>query len=511
MNKIKISDFKQEFRDNDACLEWLKTKLYPDGIECAVCQRKTAHTKVSKRPCYACTICGHQISPTAGTIFYKSATPLKTWFKVIRQMSEIRGRLSAKYVQREYGMTYKTAWRMVHKIKGFLNENKSGAVTSVNTDESNISKVNSRIILNAGGKDITKPLNIFPNANIVSNVESFSLENSNSNRNIRKHRQKLDRTARLIRLQLLLCQYPQGLHIAEITSKLLISERTIYRDLRTLESELNVPIWGEGTKRGINEGYFLPPISFTLEEAHNFFGAARMLQNFYSGYIPSAVSTYFKLNAVAPPFFKKYISNILEHIQKQPRNNTLLTNYDKFMLAWTTQHKIRILYVDNIDDRDAVEHIIEPYFVDPSMIDRVIHIIGYSNITKAVSSFRFDHIVGDIRVEPDIYQTPEKFNNNIIDYLEDAWGIRFDSETITAKLRFKPKVRDFALKLYIHPSQKINMQRDGSVIMTLKVRDTLNFRNWIVEWGDSVEVLEPQSLRSQIYNLGQSLIKTYAP
>ena len=71
---------------------------------------------------------------------------------------------------------------------------------------------------------------------------------------------KKDRTARLVKIQMLLCQHPDGLEVKEIARKCGISTRTAYRDLNALESELEVPLWGEGSKRGVVEGTFLPPI-----------------------------------------------------------------------------------------------------------------------------------------------------------------------------------------------------------------------------------------------------------
>ena len=78
-----------------------------------------------------------------------------------------------------------------------------------------------------------------------------------------------DRTARLLKLQILLWQYPDGIKISEIARLLSVSSKTVYRDMNALEHELKIPIWEEGSKRGIAEGYFLPPIHFTLPEAVN--------------------------------------------------------------------------------------------------------------------------------------------------------------------------------------------------------------------------------------------------
>jgi hypothetical protein len=55
-----------------------------------------------------------------GTIFEKSSTSLQLWFYAIFLMSESRYRISAKQLERELGVTYKTAWRMLDRIRSKL-------------------------------------------------------------------------------------------------------------------------------------------------------------------------------------------------------------------------------------------------------------------------------------------------------------------------------------------------------------------------------------------------------
>jgi transposase len=71
---------------------------------------------------YACHACGNHIFPLAGTIFHKSTTSLKTWFYVIKLMSSTRVGISAKQIQRETGVTYKTAWRMMKQVRQLMDE-----------------------------------------------------------------------------------------------------------------------------------------------------------------------------------------------------------------------------------------------------------------------------------------------------------------------------------------------------------------------------------------------------
>jgi transposase-like protein len=133
--KYTISDFEQEFPNDDACLEWLKDFLYPAGVHCPNCDRVTKHHKVKSRRSYSCQECGHHVHPTAGTIYHKSRTPLKLWFYAIFLMSSTRCGISAKQLERELGVTYKTAWRMFKQIRSMLQENRPKLSGNVEVDE----------------------------------------------------------------------------------------------------------------------------------------------------------------------------------------------------------------------------------------------------------------------------------------------------------------------------------------------------------------------------------------
>jgi len=122
MKKYTIAQFNKEFPDDNACLEWLRNKLYPQKIWCPVCKKHTKFHRITTRKVYGCDYCGYQISPTAGTIFDHSSTSLKNWFYSIFLMSATRCGISAKQIQRETGVTYKTAWRMFHQIRSLLND-----------------------------------------------------------------------------------------------------------------------------------------------------------------------------------------------------------------------------------------------------------------------------------------------------------------------------------------------------------------------------------------------------
>lgn len=138
MKRFTVKDFNTKFPDDDACLEWLKQNRWPEGITCPKCQKVTKHHKVTGRPVYSCDFCGHQVSPMAGTIMEKSVTPLKLWFYAMFLMASTRCGISAKQLERELGVTYKTAWRIFKQIRSMLTDNVVLEGSSVEADETYI-------------------------------------------------------------------------------------------------------------------------------------------------------------------------------------------------------------------------------------------------------------------------------------------------------------------------------------------------------------------------------------
>jgi len=108
--RLTFNEFNALFPDDDACLVWLMEKRFPGARAiCSFCHEERLHHRIASKKTYACDHCGTYISPMAGTIFEKSSTSLRLWFYSIYLMSATRRGISAKQIQRETGVTYKTA------------------------------------------------------------------------------------------------------------------------------------------------------------------------------------------------------------------------------------------------------------------------------------------------------------------------------------------------------------------------------------------------------------------
>jgi transposase len=124
---FSLMEFMREFPDDQFCLEHLWRARYSDDGEhadCPKCGRLQVpfrrYATAQGRQSWTCTQCGHHVHPTAGTIFQGSSTSLQLWYYAMYLVTSTRCGISAKQLERQVGVSYKTAWRMLNKIRNQL-------------------------------------------------------------------------------------------------------------------------------------------------------------------------------------------------------------------------------------------------------------------------------------------------------------------------------------------------------------------------------------------------------
>ena len=115
-----LRQFQDRFPTEDACLDHLMRVRFGDRHACGGCGKDAHYYRAKARRSYACEYCGFQVYPTAGTPFDRTRTPLRDWFYVMFLFCASRNGVAAKEVERQLGVTYKTAWRMCHQIREYM-------------------------------------------------------------------------------------------------------------------------------------------------------------------------------------------------------------------------------------------------------------------------------------------------------------------------------------------------------------------------------------------------------
>lgn len=122
MADYTLTHFRRDFPDDDACLLYLFKKRWGQHGPTCTCGKRGDFHRVTGRRSFACAWCGAQLSPTAGTIFDHSPTPLTLWFYAMFVMCSAKNGVAALELKRQLGVTYKTAWRMAHAIRNLMDD-----------------------------------------------------------------------------------------------------------------------------------------------------------------------------------------------------------------------------------------------------------------------------------------------------------------------------------------------------------------------------------------------------
>ena len=115
--QLTTAQFFRQFPDDEACLAHLFAVRFGQGFACPSCERPSRWYRIKAERAYSCQWCGHHLHPTVGTLFEQTRTPLQLWFYAIHLFTTTRHGVSGKELERQLGVTYKTAWRMATLIR----------------------------------------------------------------------------------------------------------------------------------------------------------------------------------------------------------------------------------------------------------------------------------------------------------------------------------------------------------------------------------------------------------
>ena len=118
--EYSVRDFFARFPDDEACINHIMDVRFGTRHVCRKCGVESTFHRMSDRRAFACAACGDHLYPTAGTVFEDTRTPLQLWFYAIYLFVTTRHGVSGKELQRQLGVTYKTAWRMGMKIRELI-------------------------------------------------------------------------------------------------------------------------------------------------------------------------------------------------------------------------------------------------------------------------------------------------------------------------------------------------------------------------------------------------------
>lgn len=280
----------------------------------------------------------------------------------------------------------------------------------------------------------------------------------------------------------------------ELADRFQISLRTVYRDIRSLETA-GVPIVSEaGVGYSIMEGYRLPPVMFTQEEAASFVAAQKLMQNFTDKTLGKHYETaMYKIKSVLRGKEKDWVESLEKHIRFFPTQeifNPNVANAMEIILSSIAEQQQVFLKYTSLQIDHAVDRVIEPVGIFNE--NNFWYVLAYCHLRKDYRQFRTDRIQAIKRTE-----IPYEKKHSSLEELR--------SKDTRTKLKVKIIV-DKTIAKFLGNKKNYGLIDEKSVAkgieMTFLVDDLDNgFARWYLMYGDFAQILEPPELKERMRHL----------
>lgn len=279
----------------------------------------------------------------------------------------------------------------------------------------------------------------------------------------------------------------------DIADRFGISLRTVYRDVRSLE-EAGIPIIGEaGIGYSIMDGYRLPPVMFTREEARTFITAEKLMETFTDlSTKASYKSAMYKVKSVLRSSEKDMLDSIEENIEVRQRTvpfNTSISNTLEIILKSISEKKLAQMEYSSFNSSEPIQRKIEPVGIYHEF--NYWYTIAFCHLRGDYRHFRTDRILQiDLSDEP---FTKEHYS--LKEYLE-RMPENDNLETVIIRVN-KPALR-FLLEQKYFNGFVSETDKGEMVEMTFLTASLDNYARWFITFADQAEIITPKSLKDKI-------------
>ncbi len=276
-----------------------------------------------------------------------------------------------------------------------------------------------------------------------------------------------------------------------------VSVRTIHRDKEIME-EMGIPLYydtGKNTYSILESFYFNPP-NISRDETMALLLVAQAFEEDSFPYREELDTVISKILNSLPPSLRKLFEDIEDKISYRQGASVDLSPYkefiDKAKKAIEECNSIKINYYSLSSDI-VRERMVNPYSI--TMKNGACYLIGYCHFRSEIRLFRMDRI-NELDITRDIFERPN--NYSIEDYLHNAWGVERSDKNIKVKVIFSGPAAQLVKEMNWHPSQRITKLSDHKIKFEVLTGSFKEIKSWILGFGSSVEVIEPEELKEAV-------------
>lgn len=287
----------------------------------------------------------------------------------------------------------------------------------------------------------------------------------------------------------------------DIADRFQISLRTVYRDIKTLE-KAGIPLFGEaGTGYSLVDGYRLPPVMFSPEEALAFLTAEKLVSQLTDA--PNAEnysSAMFKIKAVLDQDKKDLLQNIGDHIEvfKRPGDGGISPDLNLIqpVLKSIARKKVLEIKYHARYNQQKTERLVEPLGVFYS--ENCWHLIAFCRMRNDYRDFRFDRISSMDLTETDFCREHQTLKEYLTRY-DLACAENRNLPLVIIRIG---KEKAYWLDNHKYHQGFISQTEIGEEIeMSFLSSSLKGFARWFLMFGDYAEIIQPDALREEVRKL----------
>jgi predicted DNA-binding transcriptional regulator YafY len=314
--------------------------------------------------------------------------------------------------------------------------------------------------------------------------------------------EKGDRVVRLLSLLTHFQGSPGGLTTAELARRLGVSQRSIQRDVRALESELKVPFFQDGKRWRVIPEYWLKPIAFSVQEAFGLLLSLRLMVRYADKADAFTASAFEKLASVLPEPIRQPVMDSTYRLRMKVHNETYSRVLGLLIGAWMQQRQVQITY----PLRGPQARTVWPLWLEPSAVGHSCYLLAWDPRARGPRVFKVERISAAIQLES-TFEPPRSFS--VAEHLAGAWGIWGSSEPVEIVLLFQGSVAERVQETVWHPTQVSDKLADGRLRLKVTVGSWMELRSWVLGWGEACEVVAPAQLRASIAASAAAMTLSY--
>jgi predicted DNA-binding transcriptional regulator YafY len=287
----------------------------------------------------------------------------------------------------------------------------------------------------------------------------------------------------------------------EMADRFNISLRTVYRDVKALD-ESGVPVIGEaGTGYTIMEGYRLPPVMFTQEEASALLLGAKLAERFTDGSVKRHFhAALFKIKAVLRSPDKEYVDSLTEHIEiltrYAPDNDSPQQYLSMLQQAVVGKKIVQLHYRSNLKE-EVTRRRVEP--IGLLHYGSAWHLIGWCHLRTDYRDFRLTRMLG-VTLEDATFDPAA--HPSIKEYIET---LRASADLQEAIVLVDKRIVKF-LQEQKYLNGFVSEEDLGDFVrMKFLTSSFPYFARWLLMYTDAIRVDSPESLKSEIKTLSEKL------